>query len=342
MTILSYTNSFASEKSKIDIEKWSEFVYSHPHGNIFQTFEMYKVYKNTKNYEPVLVIAIDDNEDIHGLLLAIIQTEYLGFIDKFTARSIIFGGPLIKYNNPSILDFILKEYDKIIRKKAIYSQFRNMWEWKKSKEIFIKNGFEYEDHLNILINLNKSKEELWKDVHSKGRNKIRRAKIEGTNFSEKNTIKDLHECYKILESVYKRAKLPVPVFSFFENILINTNNHLGLKLFCAENDNKIIGCMIALTYKNTIYDFYAGAYSEYYNKYPNDLIPWEVFLWGKKEGYSIFDFGGAGKPKQPYGVRDYKKKFGGEFVNYGRYEKVHKTVLMGIGKIGLKLWQKLK
>jgi len=217
-----------------------------------------------------------------------------------------------------------------------------MWHWGDLKNTFIKNGFEYEEHLNILIDLTKSEEELWKDVHSKRRNEIRRAKKEGTVFSVKNTLNDLNECYKILKSVYKRAKLPIPEFNFFENIFKHFNDNFGLQVFCAVNENKIIGCMLALIYKNTIYDYYAGSLEEYYNKNPNDLIPWEVFLWGKKNGYTLFDFGGAGKPGKPYGVRDYKKKFGGELVNFGRFEKIHKPFLMEVGKIGLKLWRNLK
>jgi len=328
--------------STLNPAQWSSFVYDHPNGNVFQTPEMYKVYKNTKNYEPIFLAVINDKNEILGTLLAVIQKEYSGFLGNFTARSIIFGGPLIKYNDADILDFILQEYDKIIRKKAIYSQFRNMWEWGDLKEIFIKNGFEYEDHLDIIVDLNKNEEELWKEVNTKRRNEIKRAKKEGTTFFVKSTLNDLHECYSILKSVYKKAKLPIPNINFFENILINTNNNTGLKLFCACNESKIIGCMLALVYKNAIYDFYAGAYPEYYNKYPNDLIPWEVFLWGKEHGFELFDFGGAGKPNKPYSVRDYKLKFGGELVNYGRFEKVHKPLLMEMGKTGLKIWQKLK
>ena len=328
--------------TKIDKQKWSEFVYNHPNGNIFQTPEMYEVYQNTKNYEPVLVAAIDDNENIQGILLAVIQKEHNGLLGLLSARSIIFGGPLIRNENAEVLDIILKEYNKIVKKKAIYSQFRNMWDWANLKDVFVNNGFKYEEHLNILIDLNKSEEELWKDVHSKRRNEIRRAKKEGTNFSVKSNINDLHKCYNILKIVYKRAKLPIPNISFFKNIFVNKNNNIGLKLFCAENDNKIIGCLLALSYKDTIYDFYAGAYSEYYNKYPNDLIPWEVFLWGKENKYSVFDFGGAGKPDVQYGVRDYKKKFGGQFVEYGRFEMVHKVIQFKIAQLGFKLWKKLK
>ena len=328
--------------STLNPAQWSSFVYDHPNGNVFQTPEMYEVYKNTKNYEPIFLAAIDENDEILGTLLAVIQKEYSGFLGNFTARSIIFGGPLIKNNDADILDFILQEYNKIIRKKAIYSQFRNMWEWGDLKEIFIKNGFEYEDHLDIIVDLNKNEEELWKEVNTKRRNEIRRAKKEGTTFLVKSTLNDLHECYSILKSVYKKAKLPIPNINLFENIFKNTSNNTGLKLFCACNENKIIGCMLALVYKNAIYDFYAGAYPEYYNKYPNDLIPWEVFLWGKEHGFELFDFGGAGKPNKPYSVRDYKLKFGGELVNYGRFEKVHKPLLMEMGKTGLKIWQKLK
>jgi len=58
-----------------------------------------------------------NNDEILGILLAIIQKEYSGFIGNFTARSIIFGGPLIKDNDQNILDLILKEYNNIIKKK---------------------------------------------------------------------------------------------------------------------------------------------------------------------------------------------------------------------------------
>ena len=87
---------------------------------------------------------------------------------------------------------------------------------------------------------------------------------------------------------------------------------------------------------------YAGSLKEFYIKYPNDLLPWEVFKCGKKSGYSIFDFGGAGKPDKKYGVRDYKKKFGGRLVNYGRFEKVHSPIKFKMAKVGFSLWKKIR
>ena len=333
--------SVITNGNNIDKKKWSEFVYSHPHGNIFQTPEMYEVYQNTKGYEPVILSVLNNKGKILGALLAAIQKEYSGLLGNFTARSIIQGGPLIKNDDPNILDLILKEYNKIIKKKAIYSQFRNFWDWYDSQNIFTQSGFKYEDHLNILIDLTKSEEQLWKEVHSNRRNEVRRARKEETYFSVDHTKDSLKKCYGILQEVYDRAKLPFPGYNLFYNLYC-MNSNSKLIIFCAYYEGEIIGCMLALAFKDKIYDFYAGSMRKFYNKYPNDLIPWEVFIWGKENGYKVFDFGGAGKPYKPYGVRDYKKKFGGEFVNYGRFEKVHKPILFKIAKAGFTIWQKVK
>ena len=116
----------ATDISKINKKKWPDFVYRHPNGNIYQTPEMYEVYKNTKNYEPIFLAVVNEDNEISGTLLAVIQREYKGPIGNLTARSIIWGGPLVKNGDAQVLDLILSEYDKIARTRAIYSQFRNL------------------------------------------------------------------------------------------------------------------------------------------------------------------------------------------------------------------------
>ena len=330
-------------KSKIDRKQWWDFVFNHPQGNIFQTPEMFDVFMAAKNNHPLLTAVTNVDNEILGILAAVIQTEYSGFLGKFTSRSIIRGGPLILNNNEEVLDIILKEYNKAICKRAIYTQSRNLWEQGNGfRECFEKNGFMYEGHLNILVDIGQPEEKLWKDVHTKRRNEIRRARREGTLCRELETENEVGEAYDILEEVYGKAKLPLHDRSLFLTAFETLKPKGMIRFFGAINQNKIIGVIAVLCYKDGIYDWYAGSHREYYNKYPNDLLPWEVFLWGKKNGYKVFDFGGAGKSTQPYGVRDYKKQFGGEFVNFGRYEKIHKPALLKLGKLGLKLWQMLR
>lgn len=92
--------SVINDVNNVDREKWAEFVFEHPHGNIFQTPEMYEVYENTKNYEPVFLAVVNNRDEIAGTLLAVIQKEYSGVLGNFSARSIIHGGPLIKDDDP--------------------------------------------------------------------------------------------------------------------------------------------------------------------------------------------------------------------------------------------------
>ena len=176
--------------SKIDRKQWSDFVFNHPQGNIFQTPEMFDVFMAAKNNYPVLTAVTNGDNEILGILAAVIQRDYAGFLGKFTSRSIIRGGPLILNNNEDVLDIILKEYNKTINKRAIYTQSRNLWEQGDIfRACFEKNGFLYEEHLDILVDIGQPEEKLWKDVHTKRRNEIRRARREGTS------CRDCSLCY---------------------------------------------------------------------------------------------------------------------------------------------------
>ena len=75
----------------IDKKKWKDFVADHPDGNIFQTPEMYDVYQGTINYDPIIIAAVNENDDIQGILLAVVQKEKYDALGWFTARSIIFN-----------------------------------------------------------------------------------------------------------------------------------------------------------------------------------------------------------------------------------------------------------
>ena len=47
------------------------------------------------------------------------------------------------------------------------------------------------------------------------------------------------------------------------------------------------------------------------NSFASELATWEPIKWGTSNGLSSFDFMGAGKPGQKYGVRNFKRGFGG-------------------------------
>jgi serine/alanine adding enzyme len=331
-----------SEYDIINKEKWSDFVSNHPLGNAFQIPEMYQVYKSEKYYEPIIVVCIDEKEGICGLIMSVVQREYGGILGKLSSRSIIWGAPLIKDNNKEILNLLLEEYDRIVKSKAVYTQIRNLWDTDNFKSEFEKRGYIFEDHLNILIDLTKNEDTLWSDIYSRRRSQINKSERQGVTIKIFNDYDEIAKSYNILKDVYIRAKLPFPGKEYFKT----ANTVLGekgyLKFFGAFAENKIIGVMYLLCYNDRTYEWYIGSYFEFMKIHPNDLIIWEIFKWSKNNHYKIFDFGGAGKPDVEYGVREYKKKFGGKIVNLGRYQKVHNKMLMNISVFGFKIWQIMK
>lgn len=325
---------------KIDRNAFDAFVLNHPLGNIYQTSPLYSSFGKTRNYEPI-IIQIKKSDEVIGSLVSTIIKERSGIIGKLTARSVIIGGPLARDNDENIIRRLIEEYEKELANKAIYTEIREIYNLP-CTNILIENGFSSEKRINILIDLTKDEDMLWKEVHSKRRNEIRRAEKNSITVKEFRDIATLEKSYNILKEVYQRAKLPIADLSLF----ISCHQELlplnMVKFFRAFYNNELVGTMYILCYKDRTVDWYAGSKKEHYDKYPNDIITWEVLKTLKSEGYKVFDFGGAGKPDIPYGVRDYKKKFGGEFIELKRYQKIHKPLLMQTGKLGLKLWHKLK
>ena len=331
----------------LDKNEWSKFVFDHPDGNIFQTPEMHEVYEKTKKFKPLFIGVVDNSGDILGLLISVIQKEWGGIMAGLTSRCITWGCPVIKHDlseneKINILNFILKEQNKIVKNEAIYMEFRNLFDTTKLKPIFEQNNYNYEDELNIIIDLTKREETIWNEFHRKRRTGIRKAEKEGltTVFTNKpNVIKKM---YNIYLDTYKHAKHPLPDDSLFLAVnKILSKKGMMINIF-AQLDDLPIGAMTILMYKKIIYAWYLGGLIEYRNKHPNDLLPWEAMKWGVKNNYEIFDFMGAGKPNEKFGIRDFKLKFGGTVVNYGRYKNVFKKAKMKIALTGLKIMKAVR
>ena len=332
--------SVETQLQHINKTEWSDFVMNHPNGNIFQLPGMYEVYTKTPKFSPVILIAKDTNNKIAGCLMAVIQRDYNGLIGKMTARSIVMGGPLAENNNSEILSILLKNYTEIVSKKAIYSQFRNLFDMSNYFLPFEKNGYRFDEHLDILIDLKKTKVELEEKLHKERVRNIAKAEKEGLTFKVLNDELDIQHVITLLKKTYNRVKVPFSYEKLFFNSRIMLDENV--KFFGAFWEDRMIAGQVRLCYKDTVYAWYAGSDSDYFQKRPNDFLLWNVILWSKENGYKVFDFGGAGKPTIPYGVRDYKLKFGGELVNYGRYEKEHKKLLMFLGRLAFKLYKLTK
>jgi serine/alanine adding enzyme len=329
-----------SDPDITDIQ-WDNFVYSHPMGNIFQTMTLYRVYQKTKKYCPVKVAVIDkDSQEIQGVMTGVIIREMNGILGDFSARSVIQGGPLITSSSKNDVIFeLFNEYDSLVSHAALYNEIRSIYDMQTAFNQLDK--FTYVDHLNFLINLNQSDDNLWDQIHKSRRKNINRAEKAGVFIEEMEKPDKIPIFYKLLVETYNNVKVPLVDVSLFEAAF----QHLVLigqaKFFLARHDEDYIGARAVLLYKDRIYDWYAGAAVESLSFYPNECLVWHILKWGIKNNYSVFDFGGAGEPNKPYGPREFKRRFGGELVNYGRNCRKYSPVKMKVAEIGFKIYRKL-
>jgi serine/alanine adding enzyme len=326
--------------SNPEAQIWEQFVYDHPQGNIFQSPDIAAVYKKTKYYTPVTIAAVDaDSNTILSLLNGVIIKEFdRFFFERFTARSIITGGPLFLDNEAGRISVkkIMEYYDSKFGKEVVYTETRNLWD---IKEQIILPGYEYEDHLNYLIDLTAGDQKIWTKLSKARKYGINKSKKMGVEIHEMNTSDELPILYNLLAETYKKARHPLADISLFNSLFSVLLPKKRVKIFFAKHEENYIGAIIILIYKNKIYDLYSCSKVEYSHYYPSDRLVWHVLEWGSANHYSVFDFMGAGKPQEKYGVRDFKKQFGGTLVNFGRLKKIHSPTTMWAIQKGFSLYR---
>lgn len=325
--------------NNIDTQQWMDFVSNHPKGSVFQTPQMYCCYEQTPQEEP-LVMAAYVNAELVGLVMAVIIQEK-GFIKKrFSTRSIIHSGPIVKDDNPRILQVLLLAYESQLPKNVIYTEVRNQYEQLYNCDTFRISGFRFEPHLNFLISLD-NEDSLWSRI-GKGRLKqIKKAQKNGLTVEayRHNDITDELLChgYDVIREVYQRTNLPLVDLC---QIKAARDEDILIMFVVRTREGEFVGCRFGLSFGKTLYGWYAGSHSCYYPLFPNDLLIWKTLSWACANGYEVFDYGGAGTPNKPYGVRSFKQQIGGKLVDYGRYEKVHSPWKMQVATMGYAIYRR--
>ncbi len=324
----------------IDKQSWSNFVKSHPQGNVFQTPEMYQVYQHANNITPYIVAAID-NGQVVGVLLAQWMSNGSKLAQWITSRSIISGGPLAKDNDPAIIDQLLRAYNKLLPMKTIYSEIRPIYDSESLFQYLSTKKWTRKGHYNILLSLSKDEETLYNQMHKERKRNVQTAIKNGLTFQEVTSSEEIKNVVALIQHTYARKHVPISYLDMFDQVLDIMGDYAHF-IACYTADGKMIGGQVRLCYNEMIYAWFAGSDEAYFKLRPNDFLMWNAILWAKSKGYEVFDFGGGGEPGVEYGVRDYKMKYGCEIFDYGRMLYTHRPLTYFLAQTAYKLYHKLK
>ncbi|MCB2219460.1 MAG: peptidoglycan bridge formation glycyltransferase FemA/FemB family protein [Bacteroidetes bacterium] len=328
----------ASDIRKTDIQQWGDFVKNHPRGTVFQSPEMFRLFEASRNFNPVVIIARDEKR-ITGVLLAVIIREFGGPIGFFSSRTVVYGGPLIDNgaSHPdNILSELLQELIYAVKNRSVFIQFRNFDDRSTDIPVFESHGFRYMERLNYLLDTTDAA--LVKKRMSKSKwRQIRKGLEAGAEIIEPENEAQIKDFYHILHNLYQyKVKKPLPRYSFFRNFYHHTQKKETGIIRLVKYEGRIIGGILSPVFQDkVIYEWYVcGLDQEYKHVYPSVLATWAAIDYAIEHGLHTFDFMGVGVPDKDYGVREFKSKFGGEMVNYGRFGRINNHFIYTVTEIG--------
>lgn len=309
---------------------------------------MYELFQKTRRMKPVVIGLADERAGLlKGLLSGVVIRELNGLAGYFTSRTVIYGGPLIDPHatNPGeILRKLLKGLINEVKNHSIFVQFRNFSSQEDKKAVFYEIGFTLRDRLNLIVDTS-SLETVTKNMSQSRLRQVRKGFGFGVRCVEPENIDQVKEFYHILFRLYKyKVKKPLPPWEFFEQFYrISKEGRLGI-IRLVEYQGKIIGGILSpITPGKTIYEWYVcGLDQQYKEVYPSVLATWAALDYAINHNIPRFDFMGVGIPEREYGVREFKSRFGGELVNYGRFARINNKTFYLFSELGYNLLAALK
>ena len=325
---------------QIDLEKWKSLVSENVFASPFQSPEYYSFFNSVPGMS-ARVFAVDGPGELLALCVVTMQKEK-GVRGYFSRRAIIYGGALIAAGGKGkkALTLLCSHITEAIKKEGIYAEIRNLHDLSEYKEAFLQNGWRFEPHINYHLDC-RSETVVWKNLNSNRSRQIKKALKIGVEIKEACGTDEVRHFYEILNGLYReKIKKPLPAIEFFLNFY---EQNLGKYLLVHYKDEIIGGIMCPVLQHKAIYEFYiCGKDREYKEASPSVMATYAAIQYGFQHDLKYFDFMGAGKPDEDYGVREFKSKFGGTLVEHGRYLRIFNPLLFSFGKRALKVIQKIK
>ena len=324
-------------------EDWRHFVEEHSQSNIFHTPEMFQVFARSKNHQPTLWAVVDDDSGVLALLLPI-QHTLVNRLHRLTTRAVAHGSILYApgLKGREALALLLRTYAHEMNGKLLYTELRNLSDLEEVQPILREHGFIYQDHLNYLIDLRRPPEAILQSIGHSTRKRVRQAIRRGEVAIEEATQPgQLSACYDLLCKTYQAARVPLADRSLFEAAFDVLHSKAMVRITLARVGPIPVATSIELLYKNLIYGWYGGMDRAFSSYHANEFLTWHILQWGAENGYCLYDFGGAGRPDEEYGVRDFKAKFGGKLVCFGRNTGIHAPHWLHLSTLGYRVYRQL-
>lgn len=320
---------------EMDVKAWSEFVQHHPEGCFFHAPEYYRAFCEEPFAKSHFYAVFSDSNELLGVSVVVVYKEANLLKRYFSRRAIAMAPPLCKANSPVVLRFLMDAQINDLKNKVIYYEIRNCQNnW--LNDLLQQFHFKQFEHLNNIVGLRADFSTLSEKIVPTARGKARKALRKKVEVREISLTSDLSAVYQLITSLYRSIGLPYLPKTVYGNGFMGLIKNENLVVLGAFLDKKLLSVMLVLCYKNEAYSWYMAGSNQAKKYSANDLLVIETLRYMQSKGLTAFNWGGAGVPEKPYGVRSFKEKFGGDTTQEQRYLKLFQQNLYRLGKMVLR------
>lgn len=305
---------------------WNSVLGNPSDGNLEQTFESGEVAKAAFPRTRVArLLAMSDGKAV-GIVQGV-YSRYFGFGMNIRVPY----GPIVNMKGEEgtkvFKSLLMALEDFGVRKRIIRV---DVW-WPEGwgmHEIFRELGYVQVERIGkYVVDLNLTKEELWKSIaHNKRRN-IKKAIREGVEVTQANTRDGLLTFYRMLKESAKRNGFTSPPTSWFKAIWKICKPGELSRVFLARWKGRDVAGVFTLVNGKTIYALGAGSLKEGWKARPNDLLHWKVMEWACEQHFTRYHMGLVSQPvpsegSASWGIWRWKREWNGNLKSILIFEKV--------------------
>ena len=214
----------------------------------------------------------------------------------------------ISINDVRCYNQIQKELFIRLRKKGFFICVTSPW-----RKIKIEEDKSFIRH-TIWINLNDGKEKIWKNLGSRFRNDIKRAKKMGIIIELTNDKKDIIDFYKICKITSNRKEFKLQFSLKLLLKLLNSNSsNIKSFLFVAKYNNIICSGAFIIRCGESIHYIFGTNSRLYKTQRAGEALHWAIIEWAITHNCKKYDLEGV-YPHPSDGNYIFKKKLRGELI----------------------------
>lgn len=350
-------------------EDWDRLILKNNFTEFLQSFFWSRILQRMYGYKPFF-LQITDTGNPSAFFSFQVQFPYIkenslkyrvinGASNLFFQKLVASGGPVIvrDENTEQIVSSLLAYLDSYSQKHHAFSidlsPFRYEPHYSKDPgilSVFEQFGYTRKIWGTYLVDLTQNEDKLWMSFEHSARKSLKQMEGRGVIIKKVSGHQEFIENFVIpynrLEKEFGRSEIPL---WFAENIKNTGNQDKYYHYFYAELDDNTVAVLGMYVYNRYATEIMSATSKyTYENKlYAQDLLHWEMFKYAKDLGCHTFDLAGVNPNPanaKEEGIHRFKKKWGGEYIEYPIFEKectgIKNQIVREIIIIGRKLMVK--